>query len=105
LIFQNVAISLLKITNTHMTATQNITIETKTINVGYWLKIQVVSVNYGFSQILKDGKWVNVTSKPERFEEEILTFGKCFENHEDAEKFMKTKQFKSLLKNIEKNWR
>ena len=86
------------------TATQNITIETKTINVGFWVKIQALSVTYGFSQILKDGKWVNSTTTPERFEEEILTFGKSFENHTEAEKFMKTKQFKSILKSVEKNW-
>ena len=85
--------------------TTNITIEANTKNVGHWIKIQIVSVTYGFSQILKDGKWVNATTTPERFEDEILTLGKIFETDADANEFMKTKHFKSLLKNIEKNWK
>ena len=84
--------------------TQNITIEAITKNRGVWIEIQIVSVYYGFSQILKDGKWVNRTSNPERFEDAILTFAKCFESDAEANEFMKTKKFKSILKNIEKNW-
>jgi len=79
-------------------------IEAKIINAGFWMKIQIVSVTEGFSQILKDGKWVNQTVEPERFEDEILTFGKCFANTVEIEKFMNTKSFKSLLKNLQKTW-
>lgn len=80
------------------------TIEPVIINTGVWCKIQIVIVNYGFSQILKDGKFVNTTIEPERYETEVLTIGKCFSDVNDAQDFMKTKQFKSLLKNIQKNW-
>jgi hypothetical protein len=79
-------------------------IESKIINTFPCVKITIVSVEYGFSQILKDGKWVNTTSEPERFEDEILTLGKYFINSEDAEKFMNTKAFKSLFKSVQKNW-
>jgi len=65
--------------------------------------IRIVSVEYGHSRILKNGEWVNVSDKPEKWETTILTFGKFFDNNEEAEKFMKTKLFKSILKNIEKN--
>ena len=82
----------------------NQTIETKIINTGTWYKIQIVFVSYGFSQILKDGKWVNTSIKPEKQESEILTLGKYFNTITDAEKFITTKQFKSLLKNINTNW-
>jgi hypothetical protein len=80
------------------------TIEAKIINTNSWLKIKIVSITEGFSQTLKDGKWVNTTSTPQRFEDEILTLGKYFSNELEAEKFMNTKSFKSLFKNIEKNW-
>jgi hypothetical protein len=80
------------------------TIESKIIKTAYSTKITIVSVEYGFSQVLKDGKWVNTTSEPERFEDEILTLGKYFINSEDAEKFMNTKAFKSLFKSLQKNW-
>ncbi len=79
-------------------------LEAKIISTGSWMKIQVVSVTEGFSQTLKDGKWVNTTSKPQRFEDEILTLGKYFSDNAEAEKFMDTKSFKSLFKNLEKNW-
>jgi hypothetical protein len=79
-------------------------IEVKIINTGSWVKIQIVSVTEGFSQTLKNGKWVNSTSEPQRFEDEILTLGKYFSSNESAEKFMSTKSFKSLFKNLEKNW-
>jgi len=79
-------------------------IEAKIINSGLWMKIQIVSVTEGFSQILKDGKWVNQTIEPERFEDEILTLAKCFTNTSEIEEFMNTKSFKSLLKNLQKNW-
>lgn len=80
------------------------TIETKIINTGYCIKIQVVSVSYGFSQRIENNKWVNTTETPQRFEDEILTLGKYFADNLEAEKFIKTKSFKSLFKNIEKNW-
>jgi hypothetical protein len=80
------------------------TLEAKIIRQGHWPKIQIVSVAYGFNQRLQDGKWVNTTSEPQRIESEILTFGKCFSNDEEAEKFMNTKHFKSLFKNLQKNW-
>ena len=79
-------------------------IEAKIINTGTWMKIQIVSVSYGFSQMLKDGEWVNTTAEPQRFEDEVLTLGKYFSSAKEAEDFMKTKSFKSLFKNIEKNW-
>jgi len=80
------------------------TIEAQINSKGTWKSITIISVTYGFSQILKDGKWVNTTSEPERCEDEILTLGKCFMNSEDAEKFMNTKAFKSLFKSLQKNW-
>ena len=80
------------------------TIESKIINKGSWNVIQIISVTFGYSQILVDGKWVNTSSVPQRFEDEILTFGKYFNNESDAEKFMNTKQFKSLFKSIKNNW-
>lgn len=79
-------------------------IEAKIISTGSWKKIQVVFVTEGFSQTLKDGKWVNTTSEPQRFEDEVLTLGKYFTDNVEAEKFMNTKTFKSLFKNLEKNW-
>lgn len=79
-------------------------IETKIINTGSWMKIQIVSVTEGFKQTLKDGKWVNTTLEPERFEEEVLTLGKYFLDYSEAFNFLNTKSFKSLFKNIEKNW-
>jgi hypothetical protein len=81
------------------------TIETKIINTGSWIKIQVVSVTYGFTQQIENGQWVNTTKNPQRFEDEILTLGKYFADNLEAEKFMNTKSFKSLFKNIEKNWK
>jgi hypothetical protein len=79
-------------------------VEAKIISTGSWMKIQIVSVTEAFSQTLKDGKWVNTTSEPQRFEDEVLTLGKYFSGNEEAEKFMNTKSFKSLFKNLEKNW-
>ena len=79
-------------------------VEAKIISTGSWIKIQIVSVTEGFSQTLKDGKWVNTTTEPQRFEDELLTLGKHFLNNAEAEKFMNTKSFKSLFKNLEKNW-
>ena len=79
-------------------------IESKIIKTAYSTKITIVSVEYGFSQVLKDGKWVNTTSEPKRLEDEILTLGKYFSDEAGAEKFMNTKAFKSLFKNLQKNW-
>jgi len=79
-------------------------IESKIINTFPCVKITIISVEYGFSQMLKDGKWVNTTSEPKRLEDEILTLGKYFMNSEDAEKFMNTKAFKALFKSVQKNW-
>lgn len=79
-------------------------IEAKIITVGSWEKIQIVSVTEGFSQILKNGQWVNTTTEPQKFEDEILTLGTHFNDIAAAEKFMNTKHFKSLFKNIQKNW-
>lgn len=80
-------------------------IEAQTVTKGTWVKIIIVSVTHGFSQILKDGKWENTTATPQRHEDEILTLGKFFEDHVTAEKFMSTKSFKSLLKNLKTNWK
>jgi hypothetical protein len=66
-------------------------------------KIQIVSVTEGFSQTLVNGKWVNKTSEPQIFEDELLTIGKCFSDSEEASKFINTKFFKSLFKAIEKH--
>jgi len=78
-------------------------IEAKIINTGTWDKIQIVSVQYGYSQRIVNNQWVNTTVEPQRFEDEILTLGKYFSDNAEALKFMETKFFKSLLKNIEKN--
>ena len=80
------------------------TIEAKIINTGTWDKIQIVSVQYGYSQRIENNQWVNTTIEPQRFEDEILTLGKYFSDNAEALKFMDTKFFKSLLKNIEKNY-
>jgi hypothetical protein len=80
------------------------TIEAKIINSDYWFKIQIISVSYGFSQQLMDGKWVNTTEEPERHETEILTLGKYFEGEKEAQEFMDKKCFKSLIKNLATNW-
>ena len=77
-------------------------IQAKTIKTGSWVKISIVSFSEGFSQILKDGKWVNRSEKPETFEDEILTLGKYFEDRQAAEKYMETKGFKALLKLVQK---
>ena len=82
-----------------------ITIETKIINTGSWMKVSIVSVENGFSQVLKNGQWVNKTVEPERFETEILTFGQCFGSETECEKFMSAKLFKSALATIKKNWK
>jgi len=79
-------------------------IEAITIDKSYCVKIQIVSVEYGFSKRLVNGEWVNTTPKPERIEREILTLAKCFDSHEEAKKFTTTKQFKAIFKAIEKNW-
>jgi hypothetical protein len=81
------------------------TIEAKIINTGTWDQIQIVSVTYGYSQRIQNNQWVNTTVEPQRFEDEILTLGKYFSDNEEALKFMNTKSFKSLFKNIEKNWK
>jgi hypothetical protein len=79
------------------------TAKIKIINSGTWIKIQIVSVTEGFSQTLVNGKWVNKTSEPQIFEDELLTIGKCFSDSEEASKFINTKFFKSLFKAIEKH--
>lgn len=84
---------------------QNSTLEAIITNNGTWYKVSIISVEYGFSQMLKDGKWVNTTSEPQRFEEEILVFGKTFSSKETAEEFTKGKPFKSIFKNLQKNWK
>jgi len=81
-----------------------IKIEAKIISTGTWIKIQIVSVTEGYSQTLKDGKWVNTTLEPQIFEEEVLTFGRCFSNETEATKFMSTKSFNRLFTSIQKNW-
>jgi hypothetical protein len=78
-------------------------LEAKIISTGTWKKIQIVSVTQDFSQTLENGKWVNTTVEPQRFEDEILTFGKYFRDNAEAEKFMDTKIFKSTFKSIQKN--
>lgn len=79
-------------------------IEAKITQKSYWIQVAIVSVTEGFSQRLEGGKWVNTTTEPQRFEEEILRLGKCFSDDLEAEKFMKTKAFKSILKSVQKNW-
>jgi len=83
---------------------RHMTIEAKTINTGTWVKITVVSVVYGFSQVLHGDKWINTTDEPQRFESEILTLGEYFTDYEAANVFMKTKAFKAILKTLQKNW-
>jgi len=80
------------------------TIEVKITNAGYYFEVVIVSVEYGFSQMLKDGKWVNTSIEPKRFETEILTIGKRFNEKTDAEAFLKTKFFKDLHKAVLKNF-
>jgi hypothetical protein len=80
------------------------TIEAKIINKGYSLQIQIISVTYGYAQKLENNKWVNTTVEPQRFEDEVLTLGKYFLDDIEAESFMQKKFFKSLFKNIQKNW-
>lgn len=80
------------------------TIEANIIKPGSWCQITIVSVIYGFSQRLMDGKWVNTTAEPQRHETVILTIGKFFEDSIEAEKFMGTKFFKSLLNTVKKTW-
>lgn len=88
-----------------MTKTKkDMNIDVALINAGSWTKISIIDVQFGYSRMRKDGEWVNTTINPQRFESEILTLGKCFYNNEEAEKFMKTKPFKSLLNNLKKNW-
>jgi hypothetical protein len=80
-------------------------IEAKIINTGAFMKITIVSVESGFSQMLKNGQWVNTTTEPEKFESELLTFGKSFFDETECEKFMATKIFKSVFQGIKKNWK
>ena len=80
------------------------TIEYKIINTNVWPKVSIVSVEYGFSRTLVNGEWVNRTQQPERFETEILTFGKSFYNVEEAEKFVNSKKFKAIFKAVEKQF-
>lgn len=80
------------------------TIEVKITNTGYYFEVVIVSVEYGFSQMLKEGKWVNTTTEPKRFETEILTIGKRFDEKVDAEAFLNTKFFKDLHKAVLKNF-
>ena len=79
-------------------------LESKIENNGTWTRIHIVFVEYGFSQMLKDGKWENTTDEPQRFETVILTLGKSFADYTSAESFMKTKAFKAIFKAVEKNW-
>ena len=79
-------------------------LESKIENNGTWTRIYILSVEYGFSQMLKDGKWVNTTDEPQRFETVILTLGKSFADYTSAESFMKTKAFKAIFKAVGKNW-
>jgi hypothetical protein len=77
-------------------------IEAKIITVGSWEKVSIVAVQYGYTQHLENGQWVNSSSEPERHETEILTIGKHFESYKAAEKYMGTKFFKNLLKQVQK---
>jgi hypothetical protein len=79
-------------------------LESKIENNGTWTRIHVVSVEYGFAQMLKGDKWVNTTDEPQRFETVIITIGKSFSGHTEAESFIKTKAFKAIFKAVEKNW-
>lgn len=87
------------------TANPGITFEPKITLVGHWIKLQIITVTYGYEKILKGGEWVNSTQEPKRFEDEILTLEEYFETYKDAEKYIQTKQFKQLFKVVEKNWR
>ena len=78
------------------------TTEVKIVNVGSWVKVQIINVDFVFSKILKDGKWVNMTHEPERFETELLTIEKHFFDFAAAEKYVATnKTFKALLKMLQ----
>jgi len=79
-------------------------LESKIENNGTWTRIHIVSVEYGFSQMLKGDKWVNTTDEPQRFESVIITLGKSFSDYTSAEAFIKTKAFKAIFKAVEKNW-
>jgi hypothetical protein len=80
------------------------TIESKIINSGYCLQIQIISVTFGYSQTIQNNQWVNTTVDPQRFEDVILTLGQYFSDTTEAQSFMQKKFFKSLFKNIQKNW-
>ena len=81
------------------------TIEAKVARGVAWWSVAIIGVTEGYTQTLENGKWVNTTSQPQRFEEEIVTFGRCFESEATAQKFLQTKPFKAILKGIEKTWK
>lgn len=80
------------------------TTEVKIVNVGSWTKVQIVKVEFGFERFLQNGKWVNITAEPQKFETELLTIEHCFFDYTAAEKYVATnKAFKALLKLVTKN--
>ena len=79
-------------------------IEAKII-YGHWPQVSIVHIEMGYSQRLLNGVWVNVENEAVPHVTELLKFGKYFENESKAEKFIESKAFKSILKNIEKNYK
>jgi hypothetical protein len=65
--------------------------------------IEIASLSEVFVQTMEDGRWVKSEVSKTR-ETEILTLGKSFSERSEAEAFTKTKQFRSLLNNLKKNW-
>lgn len=82
-----------------METTTQIIAKSKTI--GTWCKVQILELSTGMTQMLQDGKWVDY--KVETTEKNILEIGKFFDDHEQADKYIKTnKSFKQLLKLVQK---
>lgn len=78
------------------------TVEFKIESSLYYKEIKISSITPGWSQVLKDGKWVNHTY--DNYEETILTIGKVFNTDEEIATFTKTKFFKNLFKLVQKEY-
>ena len=70
--------------------------------IGYYFKIRIISIEKcTVSRIIDD---VMTKIKEEDSITHILTFDKCFENSEDAQKYIESKPFQRVFKAVLSNF-
>lgn len=78
----------------------HIKVEAKILDKGQWQTIVIIAKSKGWTQIMKDGKWVN--DRIEESEDVVIQIGKLMST-EECNKYMQKPAFKQLLKFVEKN--